>query len=129
MKFRVLERFINANEIKWSDATTTAYKADIRLFLETMQDIKQIDDETLLLQAISNDDIEDWIDSTKVKYTLDTVNRKITALKLFFRYVTINKNITKYNVMDGIEIIKINEKKTNPYKAKKLVDTLTKEEF
>lgn len=129
MEFKMLQRFINEYEVEWSDATTIAYKSDIQLFLENIFQKKNINDEKSFLQSISNDDYEDWKEETKGIYALSTLNRKITALKLFFNYTTVNKKITKENPMDGVKLIKPSKKKVSPWRLKKGKDILTHDEF
>jgi site-specific recombinase XerD len=130
MEFKYLERFINEFKIRWSNATTIAYQSDVKLFLEYMMNKKQLNNEEELLKNITNDDYEDWKRDTEGVYALTTVNRKITALALFFRYITVNKNMIEKNPMQGVEQIKINEKKADesPWKLTKEKDILTKEE-
>lgn len=131
MKFKYLERFVNEYEISWSKSTTMAYQADIKLFLEYMINKKQMNNEEELLKNIANDDYEDWKKDTEGVYALTTVNRKITALTLFFRYITVNKNMIKNNPMQGVKQIKINEKKADesPWVLIKDRDILTIEEL
>jgi site-specific recombinase XerD len=126
---KVLERFINEYEIGWSEATTIAYKADIKLFLEAIAEKKKINDEIELIQSITNDDYEDWKNETKGVYALSTLNRKITALILFFKYVTINKKLCKVNPMEGVKLVKPSKKRVSPWSLRQQSNILTHEEL
>lgn len=129
MMLKVLERFINEYEIGWSEATTIAYKADIKLFLESVAEKKNMNEEIELIQSITNDDYEDWKNETKGVYALATLNRKITALILFFKYVTINKKICKVNPMEGVKLVKPSKKRVSPWQLRQQSNILTHEEL
>lgn len=99
-----VERFYEELLRTKRENTANSYFADVRKFLEDMEKIKSISvDSDELLKAISNDDVEDWFKDCKNKYTVTTVNRKISALSKFFEYILHNKESKKLIVSNPFE--------------------------
>ena len=105
MELKILDRFINHKCMSLSENTKKSYRSDVQLFLNDINKKKNINNETELLQSITNDDVEDWI-AEKKGSAFTTLDRRIITLKKFFKYATINKKITQSNPFDGIDRIK-----------------------
>ena len=105
MQYDRLERFIQHQCKSLSQNTRKSYRSDIEVFLNNMSEKKSINSELDLLQSITNDDIEDWIESQEGK-SFTTMDRRLIALKKFFNYITVNKKIIAFNPFDGINRVK-----------------------
>lgn len=125
---KYIERFIKEISRNAEEATCIGYESDIRLFLEDISKKKSIEDEEELLKSISNDDVEDWIEfrekneNSKEKYSLNTLNRKIISINLFFTYLKENKGLISRNPFNNVSIFDPNKIE------KKQKDILTLEE-
>lgn len=123
-----IERFITEVARNAEQSTCAVYEADVRLFLQDIASKKTIHNEVELLKAITNDDVEDWIQyrvnvqNPKEKYALGTINRKIISLNLFFTYLKENKGLIEKNPFNNVSIFDPNKIE------KKQKDILTLEE-
>ena len=105
MEYEKLDRFIQHKCKSLSQNTKKSYRSDIEIFLNNMAGKKSLQDETVLFQSITNDDVEDWIEEQE-GCAFTTIDRRLITLKKFFNYITINKKIITKNPFDGIDRVK-----------------------
>ncbi|WP_082682053.1 tyrosine-type recombinase/integrase [Caviibacter abscessus] len=92
------------------EKTIISYKVDINSFFKDLQ--KEYDE-------IKKEDIYKYIENMKQKFKHNTVQRKVSSIKHFFKFLYINKNIKK----DPSNTIKLLQKE------KRLPEVLTQEDF
>ena len=69
-----------------SEKTIKSYKVDLRDFFDATK--KEYDE-------IKKEDIYKYIEDIKKKFKHNTVQRKVSAVKSFFKFLYVNKNIKK----------------------------------
>lgn len=105
MEYEKLDRFIQHKCKSLSPNTRKSYRSDIEIFLNRMAEKKLLQNETTLLQSITNDNVEDWIEEQE-GCAFTTIDRRLIALKKFFNYITVNKKIISKNPFDGVDRVK-----------------------
>ena len=84
-------------ERNYSSKTLVSYKNDLRQF----EDFFLRKDTELSWQAIDADVIRQWVMQMMAeKYTATSVNRKLSALRSFFRYLLLRKQIKSSPMMN-----------------------------
>jgi integrase len=107
--------------------TVIAYDGDIRLYFNLMRGKekgKELEDLTMSDIMISQDDMEDYIDRLcdlkkedgSNKYVNKSINRKITALKEFLRYLKRKKVLGEFDI-SYLQLIKGIKERKNHYGA------------
>ena len=131
MEFTTVERFLEFDCEELSNNSKKSYKSDIMLFLNSLCEKKILSSESELLQSIVNDDVEDWT-ITQRGGSFSTINRRITALRKYFKYIYEAKKIITSNPFDGIKLKKppkrIEKDATLNYKLKQGKNIISKEE-
>lgn len=93
-----------------SDKTCEAYSKDLKIFFSKIN--KKLDE-------VIEDDIFEYMEDLKTKYSFNTVMRKMTSIKLFFKFCYIEKIIKKDPA----------NKLSNLKKEKRLPKILSKDEI
>lgn len=118
MNNNYVKRFIMEVSRNAEDSTCNSYENDVKYFLCDMAQYKNIhiDNELELIQSITNNDVEDWIQyRTKLAddskhYALSTMNRKIVSLNLFFKYIKDNKNLIEQNPFANVSLYDLSKR-------------------
>ena len=78
-------------ERKYSSHTVLSYKLDIKQFADFLQK----ENENLTLETAETDDIRLWAVSLMEKHSATSVNRKLSALKSFYKFLLKNGKVDK----------------------------------
>lgn len=105
------EKFIEyMRENRLSENTISSYAADVRLFIKYFKD--QFDEEVIKIEHII---ITEYIKALKKqKRTAETINRKISAIKMYNDFL-IEMGIQNENVIKPKDYIKLQTKLMAPY--------------
>jgi integrase/recombinase XerD len=112
---RLIEKFLVylSTERRYSENTINSYKLDLKLFLKFLER-KKIKD----INSVEKFHIFEYLTFLKEKYTSQTLARNLSALKTFYKFLTIELGL-KENVVSGIETPKL---------VRKLPESLSEEE-
>jgi integrase/recombinase XerC len=106
---KVVEGFVAyvSKEKRFSQHTVTAYSNDLQQFIDYLQDRLEI----LTIQEVDHHDVRSWIISILEDEKLQavSVNRKISCLRSFYKYMVRNELVTK-NPMERITSLKTKKK-------------------
>ena len=105
--------------------TIESYSNNINQLYVFMREYKGIQNETELLKAITNDDIEDYMFDMQDEYAPSTINQHIASWKSYFDYVMKNKHLIQFNPVEGVSAFSSNL----VYSVAKKKDVLTLDEI
>lgn len=111
LKVEIIEQFINylITERSLAQTSTSSYATDVRQFLSSVKNDTKIND-------IEEKDITDYISSLRsLKLSNASISRKITALKMFFRFL-LDEQLINHDPTENIE---------TPKKVQKLPSVLS----
>lgn len=124
----VVEGFLAyiSKEKRFSQHTVTAYSNDIQQFIDYLKDGLEIK----TIKEVDHHDIRSWIISILEDEKLQavSVNRKISCLRSFYKYMVRNELVTK-NPMDRISSLKTKKKLPLFLEQKQMENLLDQMEF
>ena len=107
-------------ERNYAKLTAQAYQTDINQFLDFCYDEFEIDDPT----EINNNILRSWIVSlNKNDITIRSINRKLSSIKGFFRFLE-EIDYLKVNSVDDFPLIKNEKKQAIPFSQLEIQSTL-----
>lgn len=125
---KIVEGFISyiRKEKRFSQHTVTAYSKDLQQFLFHVQENLEIKK----IENIDHHDIRSWIISILEDEKLQavTVNRKISCLRSFYKYLVRNAVVTK-NPMERITSLKMKKKLPLFLESRQMENLLDQMEF
>ncbi len=93
-----------STERRYPASTVTSYRNDINQFLDFVEK-KGINDAAV----IGKHDVIDYLFEMKIKYDPSSSARKLSAIKTFFKFLSLEKNI-KHNPASELEAPRLNKK-------------------
>lgn len=139
MEYNILKSFINQKKKKTEEVTYKSYESDIRLFLNDVNSVKQIDNEIELLKNLDGEEyeniifVQDIFDNMEIEYKKSSINKKIATISLFFDYLVKMSIIKKTPMLTIEKHDKCDDSKEKEILTKgemiKLLNTLDKHTF
>lgn len=110
--------FINyiSIEKKYSAHTVEAYKRDLKSFEKFVKETNNYENQTLCLREVSQIDVKKWvIELSKQSISFKSINRKLSALRLYYSFLKKTNQIEVSPFDKGIRPLKTDKKVKLPF--------------